>query len=236
MSELLDLIRERHSTRLPFDPNQPVASEDIRQILEAGRWAPTAHNMQNFEIVVVDDPAIIEAIGKTQRPVSPVFVRENYAQLSFSEEELLRRKTGLLATMFPPAWRNPDYQPEPDSSSEAPRPFPGTAAMLVALYDPARPAPVSEGDFLGILSLGCVLENMWLMAASLGIGFHVMSAFAGGETAADMRSLLGIPGKWKIAFTVRLGYSSVPLGHYLRVRRDMQDFSHHNRFGNRGLV
>jgi nitroreductase len=118
MSELLDLIRERHSTRLPFDPNRRVESEDIHQILEAGRWAPTAHNMQNFEIVVVDDPAIIEAIGKTQRPVSPVFVRENYAQLSFSEEELLRRKTGLLATMFPPAWRNPDYQPEPDSPSE----------------------------------------------------------------------------------------------------------------------
>jgi len=236
MSELLDLIRERHSTRLPFDPNRPVASEDIRQILEAGRWAPTAHNMQNFEIVVVDDPAIIEAIGKTQRPVSPVFVRENYAQLSFSEEELLRRKTGLLATMFPPAWRNPDYQPEPDSSSEAPRPFPGTAAMLVALYDPARPAPVSEGDFLGILSLGCVLENMWLMAASMGIGFHVMSAFAGGETAADVRALLGFPEKWKIAFTARLGYPAVPPGRYLRVRREVDGFSHHNRFENQGLA
>jgi len=37
-----------------------------------------------------------------------------------------------------------------------------------------------------------------------GIGFHVMSAFAGGETAADVCGLLGIPEKWKIAFTVRL--------------------------------
>ena len=236
MPELLDLIHERHSTRLPFDPNRPVAPEDIRRILAAGRWAPTAHNMQNFEIVVVDDQAIIEAIGKTQRPVSPVFIRENYAQLSFSEEELLRRKTGLLATMFPPAWRNPDYQPEPGSASEAPRPFPGTAAMLVALYDPARPAPVSEGDFLGILSLGCMLENMWLMATSLGIGLHVMSAFGGGETAEEVRRLLDIPEKWKIAFTARLGYPALPPGPYLRVRREVQDFCHHNRYGNKDLA
>ena len=32
-----------------------------------------------------------------QRP----FIRENHAQLSFSEGELMQKKTGLLATMFP---------------------------------------------------------------------------------------------------------------------------------------
>ena len=30
-----------------------------------------------------------------------------------------------------------------------------------------------------MISLGCVLENMWLVAESLGIGFHVLSAFGG---------------------------------------------------------
>lgn len=30
-----------------------------------------------------------------------MFVRENLAQLSFSEEELTQKGTGLLATMFP---------------------------------------------------------------------------------------------------------------------------------------
>jgi hypothetical protein len=28
--------------------------------------------------------------------------------LSFSEEELRRKRTGVLATTFPPAWRKPD--------------------------------------------------------------------------------------------------------------------------------
>jgi len=55
MQDILKLIQTRHSARMPFDPDRPVAKSDLQQILEAGRWAPTAHNMQNYEILVVDD-------------------------------------------------------------------------------------------------------------------------------------------------------------------------------------
>ena len=54
----------------------PVAREDLRQILEAGRWAPTAHNMQNFEVVFVEiNPQLLEAIGAIQRPISAAFLQ-----------------------------------------------------------------------------------------------------------------------------------------------------------------
>jgi len=179
-----------------------VESEDIHTILEAGRWAPTAHNMQNFEIVVVDDPAINRAIGKTQRPVSPVFVREKYASSVSRREELLREDRVTCDHVPACLGGTPNYQPERTAlRSAAPR-CPGTRPWLVGTiqYRPA-PAPRSlRGDFLGILSLGCVLENMWLMAASLGIGFHVMSAFAGVKTAADVCGFAWHPEKWKIAF------------------------------------
>ena len=33
----------------------------------------------------------------------------------------------------------------------------------------------SPGDVLGMMSLGCVMENMWLMAESLGIRFHILA-------------------------------------------------------------
>ena len=104
---------------MPFDTKHPVARKDLLKILEAGRWAPTAHNMQNFEIIVVDDEKLLESIGNIKRPISETFIRENYQQLSFSEEELLRKKTGLLGTMFPPSWRNPDFKP--DSNEEKSR-------------------------------------------------------------------------------------------------------------------
>ncbi len=66
MSEFLDVVLARHSSRGPFDPAKPVAENDLRKILEAARWAPTANNSQNFQIVAVDDPALIGELGKLQ--------------------------------------------------------------------------------------------------------------------------------------------------------------------------
>jgi nitroreductase len=102
-------------------------------------------------------------------------------------------------------------------------------------YDPTRRAPASEGDFLGIISLGCVLENMWLMANSLGISFQVMSVLGIESIGEDVKNILNIPKHLKIAFTFRLGYALRTPTKYLRVRRDVEDFTHHNRYGNKNV-
>ena len=113
---------------------------------------------------------------------------------------------------------------------------PGTVlAILVAdcvpivLYDPARRAPASEGDFLGIISLGCMMENMWLTAFSMGVGFHIVSSISAGPVEKEIKKLLEIPKHLNIAFSVRLGYPTGPVK-YLRVRRDIEDFVHYNGF------
>ncbi len=231
MQEVLNIIQKRQSARIPFDAKRPVTKEDLKQILEAGRWAPTAHNMQNFEIIVVDDKKVLDAIGSIKSTVSETFIRENYEQLSFSEEELLRKKVGILGTMFPPAWRTPGYKP--DKKTDLGRPIPIGPVMLIVVYDPNRRAPASEGDFLGIVSLGCVMENMWLMANSLRISFHVVSAIATDPVEREVKSILNIPDRLKIPFAFRLGYPSSAQAKYLRVRRNIEDFTHHNRFGNK---
>lgn len=94
--------------------------------------------------------------------------------------------------------------------------------------------PASHGDVLGFISLGCLMENMWLMAQSLGVSLHILSAFSAPLVESEIKKLLGIPEYMKIAFTCRLGY---PTGasKYLRVRRDIEDFTHHNKFGNKGI-
>lgn len=110
MNNRLDLIKDRHSSRVLFDPNKPVKKQDLNKILEAGSWAPTAHNMQNFEVIIVDDKKILKEISSVKSAASLTFVRENYKQMSFSVEELEKKKTGVLGTMFPPAWRKPDLK------------------------------------------------------------------------------------------------------------------------------
>ncbi|HUJ73794.1 MAG TPA: hypothetical protein VL359_03005, partial [bacterium] len=62
------------------------------------------------------------------------------------------------------------------------------------------------------------------------------SSLGAGSAEEGLKSLLGVPAQLKVAFTCRLGY---PVGQprgYLRVRRDTEDFAHHNRFGKKGLA
>ena len=52
--------------------------------------------MQNFEVVVVDDPTLLDRIGAIGAQLSEAFLREHVQLLSRTEEELRRRKFGLL--------------------------------------------------------------------------------------------------------------------------------------------
>lgn len=236
MNNLLHLIKQRKSSRTPFDVEKPIRESDLQQILEAGSWAPTAHNMQNFEVVVVDDKVLLQKISAIDYPVSPAFIQENYLQLSFSEDELKKKKTGVLATLFPKSWLQPGLIPEHSHVNEPQHPtlerhnqLLACPVLVLILYDPRRRAPDSNGDFLGIMSLGCVLENMWLMASSLGISLHVVSGLSDEMASTALRELLGIPSELCIAISFRLGYPAATTD-YLRVRRDVGDFTHFNGF------
>jgi nitroreductase len=208
---------------------------DLRQILEAARWSPTAHNMQNFEILVVDAREVLAELGGISSPPSEVFIRENYAQLAFSEEELLAKKVGILGTMFPAAWRTPGAKFDEVARESGPSFLRDTIkdspTVLIVTYDARKRAPASEGDVLGFISLGCAMENMWLVAQSLGIGCQIMSVFSGKAVEEQVKQILEIPDCMRIGFAARLGYAASSTLKYVRVRRDVADFAHHNRFG-----
>lgn len=232
-ADLLQLIERRQSSRGPFDPHRRIPIEHLRQILTAGRWAPTAHNMQNFQIVVVDDRDVLEALSNVQTETSLAFVQETHAQLSFSEDELKQKRVGILASSFPPSWWTPGVSVRFDEShahSILGAPIKSSAALMVIVYDPRTRAPASEGDVLGMMSLGCVMENMWLAAQALGIGFQVQSAFSSRAVEAEVKRILAIPEPLRIGFAARLGYPQGP-ARYVRVRRDVGEFAHDNGFG-----
>jgi nitroreductase len=243
MDGLMETMRERHSSRGPFQLDQPLPPGALEQILEAARWAPTAHNMQNFEIIVVDDKNVLEKIGKIPSGLSSAFIRENYLQMSFTKEEFLRKKKGVLADMFPPSWHAPEARygkvDSADGRAHLWDTIQGGPVLLVVLYDSTHHAPASDHDLLGFISLGCVMENMWLTAHSLGLGFQIISALSsnmvGDKIENDARQILGFPDVMKIAFCCRLGCLSSERLDYLRVRRDIEDFVHHDVYRNHGL-
>jgi nitroreductase len=234
--DILNLIKERRSSRVSFDAKRPIPKQDLIQILEAGVWAPTAHNMQNYEIIVIDDKNLLEKIGNIKSKISEAFLKENFQQLSFSEEEFLKKRVGILATRFPDSWQTLEGIEKvikTGKSSPLSSTINDSPTILIVLYDTRKRAPASEGDFLGIISLGTVMENMWIMADFLGIGFQIMSVFSGETVAKEIKQILNIPEYLKIAFAVRLGYPFTKSFKYLRVRRNIEDFVNHNKFGNK---
>ena len=235
MKDILECIKRRRSTRAPFDQKRPIPKADLKKILESATWSPTAHNMQNFEIIVVDDKDVLARMGEIKTRISMDFIKENYMQLSFTEEELKTKKTGILGSMFPPSWRNPKGLNVEEIENEMGPSFlkdlmRGGPTVMLVLYDPTKRAPASEGDVLGFISLGCILENMWLTAHELGIGVHIISSFSSDYVEEELKEILNIPKHLKIAFGIRLGYPAPATEKYLRVRRDIEDFAHFNKY------
>ncbi len=234
MRDLLDIMWQRHSCRAPFDPDSGIGEHDLQRILDAARWSPTAHNMQNFEIVVVDDKQTLAEISAIHLPPSETFQVDESLHLSLSEAELLQQKTGLLAAMFPASWHEPDSERAAGAGARHTylgRTISPCAALLIVVFD--RQMRSSEGDTLGIMSLGCVMQNLWLMAESLGIRVQILSAVGQTDIADRVRRILAIPGHMDIAFAVRLGYPITASESHLRVRRRIEDFTHRNRYRKR---
>ena len=234
MDDILKIIRSRHSTRGAFDLTRPITKEVQDLILEGAQWAPTPTNMQNFEVVVVDSKEQLDAIGRVPADMSEQFLRETYGLLSYSDAELREKKTGMLASSFPSAWTNPEaWNPESDYRSQLTflgRAIGETPLMMFVVYDATKRAPGSEGDPVGLISLGCVLENMWLVCESLELGLHVLTVVSDGPVEHKLKDVLRVPANMKIAFACSIGYAADPLASYTRVRRDLNDFVHYNKF------
>lgn len=165
MSEILKNIQDRQSARVPYDPTRQVPREDLIKILEAAKWTPTAHNMQNFDIIVVNDKAVLDKIGNIKSRISEEFLRENYEQLSFSKDELLKKKTGILGSMFPPEWVDPAKISE---AVQKAMPMPLTQSiresptLLIVVYDSRKELLLHMGMFWDLSVLGVLWRTCGL--------------------------------------------------------------------------
>ncbi|HPY68023.1 MAG TPA: nitroreductase family protein [Bacteroidales bacterium] len=61
--EFSDLIRSRESVR-NYDPDRPVPPEILTRILDAGRLAPSARNLQPVRFMVISSDDMLEKVRK----------------------------------------------------------------------------------------------------------------------------------------------------------------------------
>ena len=59
--ELMKAIKERRSIR-SYDASKPITDEDLKTVLTAAMYAPSAMNKQPWDFVVIRDEQILEQI------------------------------------------------------------------------------------------------------------------------------------------------------------------------------
>ena len=76
---VMENIKTRRSIR-QFKPD-PVPEEALQWIIEAARWAPSAHNFQPTEYIIIKDRKSLDFVAE----VSHKAAKRVYAGKSFSE-------------------------------------------------------------------------------------------------------------------------------------------------------
>ena len=180
--ELMDLIRKRQSVRKFKD--EQVKREDLLEILEAARLAPSGKNIQNWHFVIVTKDEHKEAIGR-------IIVEKNEAIACKMDEKdpdkgLRFRKFVKNFTLFSV---NAPVLIVTFASTYYPS---GYHEYILAGYPEEEIQELFKRN-PGMQNIGAALENMSLRAVELGYGSCWMTGqnYAAGELETFFKDELG---------------------------------------------
>jgi nitroreductase len=234
--------------------NRKLAEDDLRRILEAALWAPSGHNSQPWEFVVVDDPEMIERIAVITTGIFDDFlasgshliswVNNFHRWMRWSREELESHGDGIYFKQ----WSKTEWEELAALTEEAeirkrmiamfgsrgqPSKLISTApCLLFTLLNTERKIPDYSADMLALTSAGAAMQNLRLTAYDLGIAVHEQSPLYDlPETREAMSELLKIPDRCKIVGGMRLGYrAKVAKSSFTHVRRPVEAVMHRNGY------
>ncbi|MBI4317253.1 MAG: nitroreductase family protein [Chloroflexi bacterium] len=178
-------IRERRSVR-KFDP-EPVSEEDILQLLDAARWAPSGSNQQPWRFIVVSCRRHIEEMASA--------VRRRIEEKS-RDDSLDRRVRAWLRALRPSLTFFGDA---PVVIAVAVRPYEVGARTLESLE-----SLMDEDGCPEKLGSSAAIQNLLLAAHALGYGACWMTGPLIAKT--ELESILGITAPWKLAAVIPLGH------------------------------
>lgn len=202
---LIHCIRERRSIR--SFKETPVSDDTILKILEAGRWAPSGGNSQPWEFIIVKRRDLLEEIGR-------IFVADREQRLrdgvNFpgSSKTYIARVPAMIVVVADPRWQQA---------------YPGTerSPSLRRMYARNR-------EFIFVKSVAAAIQNMFLAAASLGLGMAWLTGFGEQRMGSKLRRLLGVPQPVRLMAGLPLGYPKVT--YHTRFRRPLEDLVHRETY------
>lgn len=204
-ASLIDIIRRRRSVRR-FEPGQRVGRDVLLKIAEAGRWAPTGANSQCFDIVVVDDPGMREA-------VLDVFIDQSNRLIDHVKGFPAVKKTymantvAIVIVLADERWK----QAFPNAT---------TAAWAPEYHE--------NNERILLASIGAAVQNIQLAVTAVGLTSAWLSGGGEDTTNADLRRVLGFPEGLRAVGTIPIGVPEKDLAS--RYRRPLDQVVHWNGY------
>jgi nitroreductase len=213
-NETIKTIKERRAIR-DYETSKDVSDELIREIIEAGGYAPSAENQQPWRVIVIRDKKMQKFIGQiaVERTIE-LFGRatpreEIERRLSYIQAKpSLERTIDILVT----GKRFEYIKGEPETN--------GAPVLLVLAVDQthvgnSQPTLRGTGGVYGwssprhaVIAGSMMMQNMALAAASMGLGSCVSSVQLDHfDDVGAVSKKLGIPyPHWVPILCLTLGY------------------------------
>ena len=229
--DLFDAIQRRHTTNGAF-ADRPIDPEHKRAILELAARAPSHFNSQPWRFVVVEDAERRKALGRiageSMRDLMEDgrFWQQYRKFFRLSQEEVEASKDGIHFDHIPSVLRPfakylfTERGTAMMSTFQVPRVLGNDARKLVENSPMLMGIALSQdvykpGELTGLytlISLGAVIQTIWLTATSLGIGFQFVSTPQEiPEKWALISAMLGVPEGFELMVLFRLGYEDPAL-------------------------
>jgi nitroreductase len=225
-ADLFEAIRTRRTTNGAFKPD-PVAPEHLRTILQMASHAPSHFNSQPWRFIVIQDRerrmAIAEIAGESMRRLieEGSFWQRYSRYFRFSKAEAERTADGIhfdnMPAMLKPFAR---YVLTPKGGAvinkfQVPRVLGHDAHKLVAgsplllgiTLTRSEYQPDQLSGLYSAISLGAVIQTIWITANALGIGMQFISTPMEVEGQWEkIVELLEVPDDQALLVLFRLGY------------------------------
>lgn len=226
--ELFEAILRRHTTNGPFE-ERPVAPEHKERLIQMASRAPSHFNSQPWRFIVVEDQERRDQIGEIagdsmRRLIEEGSFWQQYRRyFRFSKQEAEKTQDGIHIDNMPAVLKPfikylfTEQGGKMMNALQVPRVLANDARKLVARSPLLLGIALTRTEYkkeelsglYSMISLGAVVQTLWLTATSQGMGVQFISTPQEiPENWAKISALLEVPDDYELMLMFRLGYTN----------------------------